>query len=99
LAQLILLILDQSNESNTILSTSEKEEVTIKEVATIIAKCFDYEDRIVFDTNYSDGQYKKTVSNKKIQELITREKPDFQFKNTEEGIKKTVEWFSNNKKE
>jgi len=99
LAQLILLVLDKSDESNTILSTSEKEEVTIKEVATIIAKCFDYEDRIVFDTNYSDGQYKKTVSNEKIQELIRREKPDFQFKLIEEGIQKTVEWFSNNKKE
>ena len=35
--------------------------------------------------------------NKNIQELIMREKLDFQFKSIEEGIQKTVEWFLNNK--
>ena len=93
LAELILLVLDKSDELNTILSSPEKAEVSIKDVATIIAKCFDYEDRIVLDENYSDGQYKKTVSNQKIQELIKRENPDFNFISIEEGIQKTVEWF------
>jgi GDP-L-fucose synthase len=64
-------------------------------VATIIAKCFDYDDRIVFDSNYSDGQYKKTVSNRRILELMKREKPDFEFLSIEKGIKQTVEWFQN----
>jgi len=98
LAELILLVLDKSNESNTILSTSHNQEVSIKEVATMIAKCFDYEHRIVFDTNYSDGQYKKTVSNEKIQKLLAREKPDFQFESIERGIQETVKWFITDRK-
>jgi GDP-L-fucose synthase len=95
LAQLILLVLDKSNDENTILSSPEEAEVSIKDVATIIAKCFDYEDRIVFDSGYSDGQYKKTVSNRRILELIEREKPDFEFLSIEKGIKQTVKWFQN----
>jgi nucleoside-diphosphate-sugar epimerase len=95
LAELILLVLDKSNETNTILSTGENEEVSIKELATLIAKCFDYENRIVFDENYSDGQYKKTVSNRKIKELVKKENPDFHFTSIKEGIQKTVNWFIN----
>ncbi len=34
-----------------------------------------FEGNIVFDTTKSDGQYKKTASNKKLRELY----PDFQF--------------------
>lgn len=34
-----------------------------------------FEGKIVFDTTKSDGQYKKTASNKKLRELY----PDFQF--------------------
>jgi hypothetical protein len=34
-----------------------------------------FEGNIVFDTTKSDGQFKKTASNKKLKELY----PDFQF--------------------
>ena len=34
-----------------------------------------FEGNIVFDTTKSDGQYKKTASNKKLKELY----PDFDF--------------------
>ena len=76
-----------------ILSVGEDEEISIKDIAIIIAKSFDYENRIVFDTNYSDCQYKKTVLNKKILEKI----PDFKFIKMDDGIKKTVLWFIDNK--
>ena len=97
LAKLILLVLDKSHESNTILSSGEEDETSIKDVATMIAKCFDYEDRIVFDTTYSDGQYKKTVSNKKILTLIQKEITNFEFESIEKGIQETVKWFLSNK--
>ena len=97
LAELILLVLEYSLDNNTILSPSEEDEVSIKDIATIIAKCFDYEDRIVFDSTYSDGQYKKTVSNEKIKEFIKRENPDFNFISIEKGIKQTADWFVKNK--
>ena len=79
----------ESNDSNIILSVPEKDEISIKDVGLLIAKCFNYEDRIIFDHNYSDGQYKKTVSSEKVMNKF----PDFKFTNIEYGIKKTVEWF------
>lgn len=41
----------------------------------IITEAMKFEGNIVFDTTKSDGQYKKTASNKKLKELY----PDFDF--------------------
>ena len=81
----------ENSDDNIILSVPEKDEISIKDIGILIAKCFDYENRIVFDSSYSDGQYKKTVS---VQKLLNRF-PNFEFTPIEEGIKKTVEWFAN----
>lgn len=92
LAKLIMIVLESNdNESNIILSVPEEDEASIKDVATMIARAFNYEDRIVFDTNYSDGQFKKTVSNKKLLNKIN----NFDFTNIEDGIITTVQWFIN----
>ena len=48
----------------------------------------------MFDENYSDGQYKKTVS---VDKLLTKI-GDFKFTELKEGIEKTVYWFIENKK-
>jgi GDP-L-fucose synthase len=90
LAILTMFVLKKFEDGNIILSVSENDEVSIGDVAQFIAKSFDYEHRMVFDTNYSDGQFKKTVSNAKLQEFL---KEDFKFTPIGEGIKKTVEWF------
>lgn len=94
LAKLILIILKdyQYNES-IILSVSEKDEVSIKEVATIIANKYNYVEHMVFDESYSDGQYKKTADNKKLLTYLRNEDIDFQFTNIREGIEKTIDWF------
>jgi GDP-L-fucose synthase len=86
-----ILFIDPKIDSidNIILSVPEKDEVSIETVAIIIAKYFDYEDRIVFDNKYSDGQYKKTASNEKMMELF----PNFKFTEVNNGIQKTIEWF------
>ena len=90
LAKLILFILENRNDDNIILSVPETEEKSIEYIARLIAKNFDYEERIRFDTNYSDGQYKKTVSIQKLEACID---PTFTFTSLESGIKTTVEWF------
>ena len=92
LAELIMLVLEKFNGDNIILSVPENHEVSIKDIATIIAKCFNYEDRLQFDTNYSDGQYKKTVSTKKIMDLC----PNYKFTDINNGILDTVKWFIDN---
>jgi GDP-L-fucose synthase len=83
----------KKNEDNIILSVSEKDEISIKDLGITIARAYNYENRIIFDKNFSDGQYKKTVSNEKLLNKFQ----DFKFTNIEEGIKKTVEWFITNK--
>jgi GDP-L-fucose synthase len=90
LAILIIFILKKFEDDNIILSVSEKEEVSIGDVARLIAKAFDYEDRIVFDKSFADGQFKKPVSNAKLLDFL---REDFEFTPIEQGIKQTVEWF------
>ena len=93
LAKLTMWVLEKYEEKDSIiLSVSEKDEVSIEDVARQIAKCYDYEDRIVFDDSFSDGQYKKTADNTKLISLIG----EYQFTGIEDGIKKSVEWFVEN---
>lgn len=91
LATLILLLLDKSmNEDNIILSVSENQENSIEDVARIIARKYNYEHMIEFDASYSDGQYKKTVTNKKLRDLLGF---DYTFTTLQDGISKTIDWF------
>ena len=93
LAKLILWVASSYTEkSSIILSVSETEEVSIKDVATTIANVFDYESEMVFDSNFSDGQYKKTASNKKLLSYIK----EFEFTPIQAGIHETVQWFVSN---
>jgi dTDP-D-glucose 4,6-dehydratase len=62
-------------------------------VARFIAREFDYEDKIKFDSNYSDGQYKKTVSNTRLEEFLNTGTTPFTWTSIETGIKQTVKWF------
>ena len=94
LAKLILIILEsEQNDDNIILSVPENNEVSIKDVGTFIAQSFDYENHIVFDTSFSDGQYKKTVSAEKLLNFVN----DFEFTTIKDGIEKTVRWFEQRK--
>ena len=93
LAELIMWTLQYYNESeNIILSVNETDEVSIEHVARSIAKNFNYDHKLKFDINYSDGQFKKTADNSKLINLIRK----FNFTSIDEGIKKTIDWFVNN---
>jgi len=94
LALLIMMVIENYNGDNIILSVDETDEVSIECVARTIARCFDYEDRIVFNPSYSDGQYKKTVTSHRLQEILGND-IKFEFTSIQEGCKKTVEWFIN----
>lgn len=78
--------------SPIILSVGEEDEVSIADVAKLVAEAMDFKGNIVFDTSKSDGQHKKTASNKKLKELH----PDFKFTPISEGLKETVAWFLEN---
>ena len=93
LAKLIMWSLLEYNEKKSIiLSVSEDDEVSIGDVARLVAREFDYEHNMIFDASYSDGQFKKTADNNKLKNLY----PSFEFTSINVGIKKSVEWFKNN---
>jgi GDP-L-fucose synthase len=93
LAKLMMWTLESYDlKDSIILSVGEKEEVTIKDVATYIAREFNYEHMIEFNDSFPDGQYKKTADNSKLMSLY----PEFKFTHIQEGIKKSVSWFIEN---
>ena len=75
-----------------ILSVDPEDEVSIESIASIIAKTYDYEDRLVFDDSFSDGQFKKTADNKLLRSYL----PDYEFIKIEDGLQKTIQWFIDN---
>lgn len=81
------------NEVDPVIFCSDiEDEITVGEVAQLIAKAFNFKGKIVFDTSKSDGQMKKTVTNAKLRSYL----PNFKFTSLEDGIKKTVDWYIEN---
>lgn len=91
LAKLIIQCIENNINNNIILSVSEKDEISIKDVALEISKAFDYSN-IIFDSAYSDGQMKKTADNSQLLKLF----PEFKFTLFSDGIKESVDWFIDN---
>lgn len=89
LAELIMWTLQNYDDETIILSVSESAEISIADVAKLIAKHMEYTDLILYDDRFSDGQYKKTADNKRFAE----QHGDYKFTTIHDGIKKTVDWF------
>lgn len=75
-----------------ILSVDEKDEVSIGDLAKLVAKGMEFEGNVVMDTTKSDGQFKKTACNDKLRKFL----PDFQFTPIEDGLRETCVWFEKN---
>lgn len=71
------------------LIVSPKEEITIKEVATIIHSLVGVGGFISFNTEKPDGQMRKPSDNTRFFELF----PDYKFTSITSGLEKTVNWF------
>jgi GDP-L-fucose synthase len=93
LARCILLTIDKINKENLIISTSD--EYAIKDVATMIAAEFEYTEHMVFNTNYSDGQYKKTADNRKLLSFLGTENK-YKFMDIHTGIHHAVDFLKKN---
>ena len=93
LAKLIMWVTsDYHSLEPIILSVDPDDEISIKDVAILIAKNYQFEHMLEFDSNYSDGQFKKTADNSKLTELL----PNFKFTTIDTGISDTIRWFNNN---
>ena len=84
---------DYDSVDPIILSVPESDEVSIRDVAFMVADATGLpRNRVKFDTDKSDGQFKKTACNDKLRGL----RPDFKFKTIQQGIKESVDWFAAN---
>ena len=84
LAKLLMWTLESYHENESIiLSVSEEDEVSIEYISTLIAKEFEYEHMIDFDSSFSDGQFKKTADNSKLMKLY----PNIEIRNKSLDIK------------
>ena len=93
LARLILWTLQHYNEIEPIiLSVDETEEVSIRDIAYMIADACEFSGEIIFDETKPDGQFKKTASNQKLRSYL----PTYAFTSIKEGILKSVLWFNEN---
>lgn len=72
----------------------EKDEVTIRQLAEMIAKAFNFQGILEFDASAADGQIKKTASNNKLRQFL----PEFKFTDLETALAESVEWFKKNYK-
>jgi GDP-L-fucose synthase len=86
------LIFNYNNEKPVILSVSEQDEISIGDIAGLISKEMNYTN-ILFQTEFPDGQYKKTVENSYLLSILPS---TFKFTPIESGISETIKWFCNN---
>ena len=90
-ARLAEWAIENYNEQEPIIfSTSQ--EISIKDVATIIMDKLDYKESVVWRLDKPDGQFRKPSDNSKLLSYL----PEFKFTPIEEGIEKTVNWFIEN---
>eukprot|EP01104_Vermistella_antarctica_P002482 TRINITY_DN12721_c0_g1_i1.p1 TRINITY_DN12721_c0_g1~~TRINITY_DN12721_c0_g1_i1.p1 ORF type:complete len:339 (-),score=102.56 TRINITY_DN12721_c0_g1_i1:104-1066(-) len=93
LGKLFLWTMREYNELDPIiLSVGESDEVSIKDVALLIAEAMEFKGKVVFDTEKADGQFKKTASNEKLVKL----NPEFKFTTMAEGLRQSCQWFKDN---
>lgn len=89
---IMLQILYDKDIKHGIYNICDDNEYTIKDIVTMISKIINYdENKIVYNTNYSDGIIKKTVSNEKLKDRF----PYIVFTDIEKGLKQTYDWFLN----
>ncbi len=90
-ANLTEWVLHNYNESEPIiLSTSE--EISIKDIVSMIVEIMNFKGDVVFDTSKPDGQHRKPSDNSKIKSYL----PNFKFTPIYDGLKETIEYFERN---
>lgn len=86
-----LLLSYKGDKRHIICSSNEEDEVSIKYIVEKIAEIMDY-NNIIYNTKYTDGQLRKTVSNKVLKEVFS----SLEFTHIDIGLEKTIKWFNKN---
>ncbi len=92
-AEGILLAAECYNASEPV-NLGSGSEISIKDLATLIARLCGFSGRLVFDASKPNGQPKRSLD-------TSRAAKHFGFKaqvDFEEGLRRTIEWFTENQK-
>jgi GDP-L-fucose synthase len=95
LSKIILELLFKKLESkfySLVVSPPIDNEITIKDLITILSKKFKVINKIKYDMQYSDGQLVKTSDCNELLSLL----PDFKFTLLETGLEQTINYFIEN---
>jgi GDP-L-fucose synthase len=92
-AKAIILATEKYNKSDPV-NIGAGFEITIKDLVELIAKLTGFKGRITWDTTKPDGQPRRMLD-------VSKAEKEFGFKadtDFEKGLKKTIEWYLENKK-
>tara|TARA_Y100000768_G_scaffold385532_1_gene371842 strand:+ start:699 stop:1631 length:933 start_codon:yes stop_codon:yes gene_type:complete len=90
LSSAVEFLLDK-NIDHDLLNVGSGEEISIKDLALKIKNLVDYKGDISYDLSKPDGNPRKLIDSKLINELGWKSKIDIDY-----GLKKTYDWFLNN---
>lgn len=89
-ADICLLLLTKDNVGAVIVSTAE--EISIKDLITVICDKMKFKNNIKFNLEKPDGQYQKNTDTSKLKSFIG----DYKFTSLSKGLDETIEHFLSN---
>jgi GDP-L-fucose synthase len=92
LADGVIFMLENYKGDEGLINIGSGSEVSIKDLANIVANSIGYKGEILFDTEGLDGTPRKIMDNSKIESLGWKPKVAL-----ETGIEETIKWYWNNK--
>ena len=92
LANLILFTLFEPGVPK-VLALVPREEYSIAQLAETVAKVYGVVKGCEYDHTKADGQYRKTMSDQALRELVGEE---FKFTSLEDGLRETIEHYKKN---
>jgi GDP-L-fucose synthase len=75
-----------------VVSPPKEEELSIKELVNNLVRRFDFKGKVIYDSDYPDGQDLKTADSNELLEYI----PTFEFTHLHTGLHKTINHFIQN---
>ncbi len=90
LADAIFFII-KNDITEKLINIGSGEEVSIKQLVNLLQKTVDYKGEIIFNTKYPDGNPRKLLDSKKINELGWKAETKL-----EDGLAKTYDWYLDN---
>jgi GDP-L-fucose synthase len=76
--------------NSLIVSPPKEQEITIKSLVNSITKQFDFKGKIIYDTDYPDGQHLKTTDSNELLNFI----PNFKFTPFQQGLEENIIFFN-----